>query len=216
MATRAAKVARDADIQKRLDAAITALSERIGIDIPPAFPYVRDPEFRAIDERDRMATILERVLEAGIMADNFRVVNDQTGDSKDCTLEQFQQLQAQGYRIENVNSYQAAMQRQLEQRQQENPRVVAAPSASDAQSKADADLTARQTFPEADAGEEDMSADAPVHEQNLRPSSGDGEASVYDDMTMAEIREDLEAEGINPPKNARKADLVALAEQHLG
>lgn len=64
MATRAAKVFRDAEIQKRLDAATEALALRLGVALPPVSPYVRDPEFRAIDERERMAVILERVVAA--------------------------------------------------------------------------------------------------------------------------------------------------------
>lgn len=64
MATRAAKAGRDAAIQKRLDAAVFALSARFGTEPAPAFPPVRDPEYRAIDERERLAITLERVVAA--------------------------------------------------------------------------------------------------------------------------------------------------------
>lgn len=64
MATRAAKAGRDATIQKRLDTAVVALSARFGAEPAPAFPPVRDPEYRAIDERERLAITLERVVAA--------------------------------------------------------------------------------------------------------------------------------------------------------
>jgi hypothetical protein len=64
MATRAAKVGRQADIDKRTDAAISTLADRYGVEVAPAFPPVRDPEFRALDERERLLITLERIVEA--------------------------------------------------------------------------------------------------------------------------------------------------------
>lgn len=64
MATRAAMAYRDAEVQKRLDQAVSALAERFQIEPPPPFPPVRDQQYRAIDERDWMATTLERVAAA--------------------------------------------------------------------------------------------------------------------------------------------------------
>lgn len=64
MATRAAKAGRDAEIQKRLAAAIAELAAIFEVEPPPAFPFVRDPEFRAIDEREVMTITLERILTA--------------------------------------------------------------------------------------------------------------------------------------------------------
>lgn len=64
MATRAAKAARQADIDTRADAAIGALSQRFGVTEAPAFAPVRDPEYRALDERERLVMTLERIVEA--------------------------------------------------------------------------------------------------------------------------------------------------------
>jgi hypothetical protein len=64
MATRAAKAGRDAEIQKRQMAVVAALAEAFGVEPAPAFPFVRDPEFRAIDEREVMTITLERILAA--------------------------------------------------------------------------------------------------------------------------------------------------------
>ncbi len=64
MATRAAKAGRDADIQRRLDAAVTSLADRFRIDVPPPAPPVRDQEFRALDERERLTVMLERIAAA--------------------------------------------------------------------------------------------------------------------------------------------------------
>jgi hypothetical protein len=207
MATRAAMVARDADVQARLDRAVLALALRVGIELPPAPIYARDPYFRQIDERERMAVILERLLGAGIMADRFSVVNDQSGDARDVSLEDFKELQAQGYRLVDIAGYQAAMaQGQGDATPPENP--------GDEQQKADADYIARQTFPAADAGDDDdKSGDAPVNEQSFDGGPQDN-ASDGDDRTVAQLREDLEAAGVEAPKDARKADLQALAAEH--
>lgn len=64
MATRAAKAARQAEIDKRTDAAVSALCERFGVEVAPAFTPVRDPEWRDIDERERLVITIERIVEA--------------------------------------------------------------------------------------------------------------------------------------------------------
>jgi hypothetical protein len=64
MATRAAMAYRDAEIQKRLDAAVTTLADRFAVDLPPPFPPVRNAEFRALDERDWLTITLERLVDA--------------------------------------------------------------------------------------------------------------------------------------------------------
>lgn len=64
MATRAAKAARDAGVQRRLDSAVTTLAERFGVETPPPYPPVRDQEYRAIDEREWLAATLERIVAA--------------------------------------------------------------------------------------------------------------------------------------------------------
>lgn len=64
MATRAAKAGRDAEIQQRIARAVETLSAVFEVEPAPAFPFVRDPEYRAIDEREQMAMTLERIVEA--------------------------------------------------------------------------------------------------------------------------------------------------------
>jgi hypothetical protein len=61
MATRAAIAYRDAEVQKRLLAVIGVLAERAKVDLPPQPQPDRDPAFRAVDERDWLATALETV-----------------------------------------------------------------------------------------------------------------------------------------------------------
>lgn len=196
---------RDARVQVRLDAAVMAVARQVGVELPPAPPWARDPFFRQIDERERMAVILERLLEAGIMADRFSVVNDTSGDAQDVSLEQFKDLQLQGYRIVNVSDFGQATAPEVDASAPEN--------ATDDQSKADADLIARETFPAADAGDDDdKSGDAPVHDQSMNPAPP-ADAGT-DTRTVAQLREDLEAAGVEAPKDARKADLQALAAEN--
>ena len=64
MATRAAMVSRDAEIQKRLEAAVHALAERFDVEPAPPFPPVRDQTYRAIDEREQLVMTLERIVAA--------------------------------------------------------------------------------------------------------------------------------------------------------
>lgn len=62
MATRAALAYRDAEVQKRLLAAVTALAERAKVALSEHPPHVRDAAFRAVDERDWLATALESIV----------------------------------------------------------------------------------------------------------------------------------------------------------
>lgn len=64
MATRAAIAYRDAEVQKRLGSAVEALAANAGAPMPDRPAYVRDPAYRAVDERDWLATALERVVAA--------------------------------------------------------------------------------------------------------------------------------------------------------
>lgn len=62
MATRAAIAYRDAEVTKRLMAAVETLAERAKVALPERPPYVRDAAFRAVDERDWLATTLETIV----------------------------------------------------------------------------------------------------------------------------------------------------------
>lgn len=64
MATRAAIAYRDAEVQKRLGSAVEALAANAGVPLPDRPAYVRDPAYRAVDERDWLATALERIVAA--------------------------------------------------------------------------------------------------------------------------------------------------------
>lgn len=64
MATRAAMVAREAEINRRQEAAVGTLVQRFAVELPPPFPPVRDPAYRALDEREWLAIALERIVEA--------------------------------------------------------------------------------------------------------------------------------------------------------
>jgi hypothetical protein len=62
MATRAANAGRAAEIQKRETAAVESLAEVFGVEVAPAFPFVRDREYRLNDERERLVMTLERIV----------------------------------------------------------------------------------------------------------------------------------------------------------
>lgn len=64
MATRAAISHRDAEVQKRLEAAVASLADRAGVALPDHPPFVRDAAYRAVDGREWLTTTLERIVEA--------------------------------------------------------------------------------------------------------------------------------------------------------
>lgn len=64
MATLAANVAREADLQKRLLKAAERLAVQTGAELPPTFPYVHDEHYRRNDATEWSCILLERVAEA--------------------------------------------------------------------------------------------------------------------------------------------------------
>lgn len=64
MATRAANAGRAAEIQKRETAAVETLAAFFEVNVAPAFPFVRDREYRLNDERERLVITLERIVAA--------------------------------------------------------------------------------------------------------------------------------------------------------
>jgi hypothetical protein len=64
VATRAAMAAREAEVQKRLEAAVTTLALRFNVEPAPPFAPVRDAQYRAIDEREQLVLTLEALVDA--------------------------------------------------------------------------------------------------------------------------------------------------------
>lgn len=79
------------------------------------------------------------------MAAKFAVMNDQSGDQKDCTLKEWTDLQAQGYRIVDAPGYDAAVALQADD---EDALTPSEQRMAD-QGNADAAKAAERDFPEA-------------------------------------------------------------------
>lgn len=213
MASRAHKAGWDAAVNKRLDAATTALSSLLGIDVPDPVAWVRDQEYLAISQRERLAVILERTRDAIVdelegsnpMGDlTFPVINDQSGDAQDVTMDQWADLQMQGYRIANTSDFAAA------QAEDQQPVEATAPQHPNAeQSKADEDYFTTQTFPQADLG--DDAADISQQEQAAADTSGGDQPMAYDDMSNAQLRAEVGRRGLQA-ESRKNADLIAALE----
>lgn len=64
MATHAANVAREADLNIRLLKAAERVGILAGVELPPTFPYVRDEHYRRNDATEWSCILLERVADA--------------------------------------------------------------------------------------------------------------------------------------------------------
>ena len=89
----------------------------------------------------------------------FAIVNDQSGETEDCTYDQFADKQAQGWRVADVAGYEAAKAdvemssrigtgaADMGKVEEERKRLDAQPMAK--QTREDASETAEKTYPEA-------------------------------------------------------------------
>lgn len=64
MATEAARAARNHEARQRLDAALAAVGQRLGITVPPAPKRSKDPGLQPVVELERFAAFAEAVLAA--------------------------------------------------------------------------------------------------------------------------------------------------------
>lgn len=64
MATREAKRAREVAAASRIDTAVTSLAGGLGLELPERAAPAKDPELRAIQEWEWLATVLERAVTA--------------------------------------------------------------------------------------------------------------------------------------------------------
>lgn len=64
MATLAANVAREAELNKRLLKAAERVAILTGVELPPPFPWVRDEHYRRNDATEWSCIILERAADA--------------------------------------------------------------------------------------------------------------------------------------------------------
>jgi transcription factor SPT20 len=113
----------------------------------------------------------------------FAVVRDADGDQQDATLENFAELQSQGYRLVDTAAYEAAINARTQEQQAaqnqegaQQPQPGTAEAAMAERTATDASQMAVEQYPDSEAGEADQDVRARAEQQSREQADQQAQA----------------------------------------